>query len=131
MPSIKLPAMSPTMEEGTLAKWLVKVGDTVKPGDVLAEIETDKAPMELEADDGGVVVSLDIAAGSEGVPVGTVIAVIRGEDEVAAPVPSPAPLPPSREGSGVGSSCRIARLLLRSFPPPTPPETGGEQRRSE
>ena len=52
---IKLPAMSPTMEEGTLAKWLVKEGDTVKPGDVLAEIETDKATMELEADEGGVV----------------------------------------------------------------------------
>jgi pyruvate dehydrogenase E1 component beta subunit len=92
MPAIKLPAMSPTMEEGTLAKWLVKVGDTVKPGDVLAEIETDKATMELEADDGGVVVSLDVAAGSEGVPVGTVIAVIRGEDDAAeAPVAAPAP----------------------------------------
>jgi pyruvate dehydrogenase E1 component beta subunit len=81
MPAIKLPAMSPTMEEGTLAKWLVKVGDTVKPGDVLAEIETDKATMELEADDAGVVTSLDVAAGAEGVKVGTVIAVIRGEDE--------------------------------------------------
>ena len=50
---IKLPAMSPTMEEGTLAKWLVAEGDTVKPGDVLAEVETDKATMELEADEGG------------------------------------------------------------------------------
>ncbi|MGL4543786.1 MAG: biotin/lipoyl-containing protein, partial [Polymorphobacter sp.] len=53
MIEIKLPAMSPTMEEGTLAKWLVAEGDTVKPGDVLAEIETDKATMELEADEGG------------------------------------------------------------------------------
>ena len=51
---IKLPAMSPTMEEGTLAKWLVKEGDDVKPGDVIAEIETDKATMELETDEGGV-----------------------------------------------------------------------------
>ena len=92
MPAIKLPAMSPTMEEGTLAKWLVKVGDTVKPGDVLAEIETDKATMELESDEAGVVVSLDIAGGSEGVPVGTVIAVIRGEDEdEAAPAASTSP----------------------------------------
>jgi pyruvate dehydrogenase E1 component beta subunit len=106
MPAILLPAMSPTMEEGTLAKWLVGVGDTVKPGDVLAEIETDKATMELEADEGGVVVSLDVAAGAEGVKVGTVIAVIRGEDEAVAPVkpvlhlveltdsvPEPAPVP--------------------------------------
>ena len=92
MPEIKLPAMSPTMEEGTLAKWLVKVGDTVKPGDVLAEIETDKATMELEADEGGVVVSLHVEAGVEGVPVGTLIATIRGEDEAAAPQSSPVPL---------------------------------------
>ena len=94
MPEIKLPAMSPTMEEGTLAKWLVKEGDTVKPGDVLAEIETDKATMELEADDGGVVTKLHVAAGAEGVKVGTLIATIAGEDEDAAPSPvaeSPSP----------------------------------------
>ena len=84
MPEIKLPAMSPTMEEGTLAKWLGKVGDTVKPGDVLAEIETDKATMELEADEGGVVVSLHVEAGVEGVPVGTLIATIRGSGVVSA-----------------------------------------------
>ncbi len=92
MAEIKLPAMSPTMEEGTLAKWLVKEGDTVKPGDVLAEIETDKATMELEADDGGVVAKLHVAAGSEGVPVGTLIATILGEGEtLAAPAAAPAP----------------------------------------
>jgi len=90
MAEIKLPAMSPTMEDGTLAKWLVKVGDTVKPGDVLAEIETDKATMELEADDGGVVQALHVEAGAEGVKVGTVIATIAGEDEEA-PTPAPAP----------------------------------------
>ena len=90
---IKLPAMSPTMEEGTLAKWLVKEGDTVKPGDVLAEIETDKATMELEADEGGVVEKLHVADGSDGVKVGTLIATIRGEDEAASN-----PLPPSGEG---------------------------------
>ena len=83
MIEIKLPAMSPTMEEGTLAKWLVAEGDTVKPGDVLAEIETDKATMELEADEGGVVVKLHIAAGTDEVKVGTLIATIAGEgDEV-------------------------------------------------
>ncbi len=85
MAEIKLPAMSPTMEEGTLAKWLVKEGDTVKPGDVLAEIETDKATMELEADDGGVVQKLHVKAGSEGVKVGTLIATIAGEDEEPTP----------------------------------------------
>jgi pyruvate dehydrogenase E1 component beta subunit len=81
MAEIKLPAMSPTMEDGTLAKWLVSVGDTVKPGDVIAEIETDKATMELESDDGGVVQALHVKAGAEGVKVGTVIATIVGEDE--------------------------------------------------
>ncbi len=86
---IKLPAMSPTMEEGTLAKWLVKEGDTVKPGDVLAEIETDKATMELEADEGGVVEKLHVPDGSDAVKVGTLIATIRGEDEAATPPSSP------------------------------------------
>ncbi len=87
MPQILLPAMSPTMEEGTLAKWLVAVGDTVKPGDVIAEIETDKATMELEADDGGTVTALLVAAGSEGVKVGTPIINIAGEDEASSPLP--------------------------------------------
>ena len=86
--AIKMPALSPTMEEGTLAKWLVKVGDTVKSGDVMAEIETDKATMEFEAVDEGTIVSIDVAEGAEGVKVGTVIATIAGEDEdvSAAPV---------------------------------------------
>jgi pyruvate dehydrogenase E2 component (dihydrolipoamide acetyltransferase) len=82
---LKMPALSPTMEEGTLAKWLVKVGDSVKSGDLIAEIETDKATMEFEAIDEGVVTELRIAEGSEGVKVGTVIAVIAGDDEDAAP----------------------------------------------
>ena len=90
MTEIKLPAMSPTMEEGTLAKWLVAEGDTVKPGDVLAEIETDKATMELEADEGGVVSKLHVAAGTDGVKVGTLIATIAGEGEDASPA-APAP----------------------------------------
>ncbi|WP_310497949.1 pyruvate dehydrogenase complex E1 component subunit beta, partial [Sandarakinorhabdus sp.] len=89
MADILLPAMSPTMEEGTLAKWLVGVGDTVKAGDVIAEIETDKATMELETDDDGVVAALHVAAGSEGVKVGTLIATIAVEGETAAK-PAPA-----------------------------------------
>jgi pyruvate dehydrogenase E1 component beta subunit len=82
---IKMPALSPTMEEGTLAKWLVKEGDSVKSGDILAEIETDKATMEFEAIDEGVVSSIMVAEGSEGVKVGTVIALIAGEGEEATP----------------------------------------------
>jgi len=86
---LKLPAMSPTMEEGTLAAWLVKPGDIVKPGQVIAEIETDKATMELEADEGGTIVSLNVEAGTDAVKVGTVIAVIamEGEDVPSAKKP--------------------------------------------
>ncbi|NLR69973.1 pyruvate dehydrogenase complex E1 component subunit beta [Novosphingobium sp. ERN07] len=82
---LKMPALSPTMEEGTLAKWLVKAGDEVKSGDILAEIETDKATMEFEAVDEGVIGEILVAEGTEGVKVGTVIATIAGEDDVAAP----------------------------------------------
>jgi pyruvate dehydrogenase E2 component (dihydrolipoamide acetyltransferase) len=78
---LKMPALSPTMEEGTLAKWMVKVGDSVKSGDLLAEIETDKATMEFEAVDEGVVSEILVAEGAEGVKVGTVIAMIMGEGE--------------------------------------------------
>ncbi len=90
---LKMPALSPTMEEGTLAKWLVKEGDTVKSGDLLAEIETDKATMEFEAIDEGVVSQILVAEGTDGVKVGTVIAVITGEGEDAGSakaVPAPA-----------------------------------------
>ncbi len=82
---LKMPALSPTMEEGTLAKWMVKVGDVVKSGDLLAEIETDKATMEFEAVDEGTVSEILVAEGSEGVKVGTVIALISGDGEVVAP----------------------------------------------
>lgn len=87
---LKMPALSPTMEEGTLAKWLVKEGDTVKSGDILAEIETDKATMEFEAVDEGTVASILVAEGTDGVKVGTVIATIAGEGEDAS-TPAPAP----------------------------------------
>ncbi len=85
--AIKMPALSPTMEQGTLAKWLVKVGDTVRSGDIMAEIETDKATMEFEAVDEGTILSIDVAEGSAEVKVGTVIATLAGEDEASAPTP--------------------------------------------
>ena len=89
---LKMPALSPTMEEGTLAKWLVKEGDTVKSGDILAEIETDKATMEFEAIDEGTIGQILVAEGTDNVKVGTVIATITGEgEEAAAPAPAAAP----------------------------------------
>jgi pyruvate dehydrogenase E1 component beta subunit len=97
---LKMPALSPTMEEGTLAKWLVKEGDTVKSGDILAEIETDKATMEFEAVDEGVVTSIMVAEGTDNVKVGTIIAMITGEDE---DVPTAAP---AQAGAAVGSATR-------------------------
>ena len=83
--NITMPALSPTMEEGTLAKWLVKVGDSVESGDVIAEIETDKATMEVEAVDEGVIGKILVSEGTEGVAVNSVIAVLleEGETEVA------------------------------------------------
>jgi pyruvate dehydrogenase E2 component (dihydrolipoamide acetyltransferase) len=86
---IKMPALSPTMEEGTLARWLVKEGDTVKAGDLMAEIETDKATMEFEAVDEGVIAKIVVAEGTDGVKVGTVIAVLAGEGEDAGSVSAP------------------------------------------
>jgi len=89
---IKMPALSPTMEQGALAKWLVKEGDAVKSGDILAEIETDKATMEFEAVDEGTITAIVVPEGTEGVKVGTVIATLAGEDEDAdAPAPTPKP----------------------------------------
>ena len=98
---LKMPALSPTMEEGTLAKWLVKEGDSVQSGDLLAEIETDKATMEFEAVDEGTIAQILIPEGTDNVKVGTVIAIIAGEDEDAgstkvAPTPAPAPAPAAK-----------------------------------
>jgi pyruvate dehydrogenase E1 component beta subunit len=87
---LKMPALSPTMEEGTLAKWLVKEGDEVSSGTVLAEIETDKATMEFESIDEGTVGKILVAEGTEGVKVGTVIALLNGEGEETAPTPAAA-----------------------------------------
>jgi len=90
MPNILMPALSPTMEEGKLSKWLVKVGDSVKPGDVLAEIETDKATMEVESVDTGKVEKLLVEEGTEGVKVNTPIAIVLGEGEtVGEEMPKP------------------------------------------
>ena len=85
MTQILMPALSPTMEEGNLAKWLVKVGDKIEPGQVIAEIETDKATMEVEAVDEGTVTALLIEEGAQGVKVNTPIAELSGESEAQAP----------------------------------------------
>ncbi|BBE71187.1 pyruvate dehydrogenase complex E1 component subunit beta [Oharaeibacter diazotrophicus] len=90
---ILMPALSPTMEEGKLAKWTKKVGDTVKSGDVIAEIETDKATMEVEAVDEGTLTEILVPEGTEGVKVNTPIARIQGEGEAAAPKADAAPAP--------------------------------------
>ena len=101
---IKMPALSPTMEEGTLAKWLVKEGDTVKSGDIMAEIETDKATMEFEAVDEGVIAKIVIAEGTDNVKVGAVIAVLAEEGEdassVSAPTKSETPQPTDTQFKG-------------------------------
>ena len=107
---LKMPALSPTMEEGTLARWLVKEGDAIAAGDVLAEIETDKATMEFESIDEGTVGKILVEEGTEGVKVGTVIAMLAGEGEDAAAVeapaepdrPSPKPEGPKQDVPGEG-----------------------------
>jgi pyruvate dehydrogenase E2 component (dihydrolipoamide acetyltransferase) len=114
---IRMPALSPTMEHGTLAKWLVKEGDEVKSGDILAEIETDKATMEFEAVDEGTVTSIAVPAGTEGVKVGTVIATITGEDE-----PAGAPARAGTPGRNEERSDRGARK------PETPASAGAPEK---
>ena len=103
MTDILMPALSPTMEEGTLAKWHVKVGDTVRSGDVIAEIETDKATMEVEAVDEGVVEEILVAEGAEEVKVNTPIARLSGEAQPKAPQPPP-PEPKAAPGSRAEAS---------------------------
>ncbi|MEO7277461.1 MAG: pyruvate dehydrogenase complex dihydrolipoamide acetyltransferase [Sphingomicrobium sp.] len=101
---LKMPALSPTMEEGTLTKWLVKEGDDVKSGDILAEIETDKATMEFEAVDEGKIARILVPEGSEGVKVGVPIAILAGE------------------GEDVGDAAAAPKA---DTPPPSPPKTAG------
>jgi pyruvate dehydrogenase E1 component beta subunit len=128
---ILMPALSPTMEEGKLAKWLVKEGQAIKPGDIIAEIETDKATMEMEAVDEGKVSKLLVAEGTEGVKVNTPLAMLEGDGAAAAPRASAPPEaksatrspPTGGEGSGVEGA--PTAKVLRS-PPPQPSPTRGE-----
>jgi len=118
---LKMPALSPTMEEGTLAKWLVKEGDTVAAGDLLAEIETDKATMEFEAVDEGVIAKILVAEGTDEVKVGTVIALIAGEGEeagAAASAPAAAKEPVAKDGGETGAGQPATQAAA---PPPPPP----------
>src|SRR3979490_1619310 len=114
MTQILMPALSPTMEEGKLAKWHVKEGDTVKTGDILAEIETDKATMEFESIDEGRLAKLLAPEGTEGVKVNAPIAELAQDGEAAparAPAPRPAPAPAAkisspRAGAGEGEGAK-------------------------
>src|ERR1700678_1294616 len=95
MVEVLMPALSPTMTEGKLARWVKKVGEDIHAGDVIAEIETDKATMEVEAVDEGKLTQILVEEGTEGVPVNTPIAVLaaNGEDVSASPASKPAPSP--------------------------------------
>lgn len=117
--AIKMPALSPTMEEGTLARWLVKVGDVVSAGDVLAEIETDKATMEFEAVDEGTITAIEVPEGTEGVKVGTVIATLVGEDEDAgAPVQKQAAQPQKAPALESAPAAPVASVPVAASPAP-------------
>ena len=121
---LKMPALSPTMEEGTLAKWLVKEGDLVKSGDILAEIETDKATMEFEAVDEGTVAKILVPEGSDGVKVGTPIALIAAEGETveAGSEPQKPPVsPPSSPVSAVDLPKKTAASTVSAAQAPSPP----------
>ncbi len=128
--NILMPALSPTMEKGNLAKWLKKEGDVVKAGDILAEIETDKATMEVEAVDEGTLAKILVAEGTQDVPVNQPIAVLAGEDEdvkAAASAPSgkeaPAPKPaPKQDGGEVAAD--VAKSGASS-PQPSPQQGEG------
>ncbi|PWG18259.1 pyruvate dehydrogenase complex dihydrolipoamide acetyltransferase [Salibaculum griseiflavum] len=125
---ILMPALSPTMEEGTLAKWLVKEGDTVNAGDLLAEIETDKATMEFEAVDEGVIGKILVEEGTEGVKVNTPIAVIgeEGEDMSSAEASAPAPeAAPAAEESTQERAKPAGDTPAQAAPPA--PEKDGER----
>jgi pyruvate dehydrogenase E1 component beta subunit len=121
MTDVLMPALSPTMEEGTLAKWHVKVGDTVKSGDVIAEIETDKATMEVEAVDEGVVEALLVPEGSEEVKVNTPIARLSDETGAAAPAPQPAAKSEPTPEPQPASRTEAAGDPVRAAPAPTAP----------
>jgi len=124
--AIKMPALSPTMEEGTLAKWLVKVGDKVSAGDIMAEIETDKATMEFEAVDEGTIADIAVAEGTEGVKVGTVIATLveEGEDVSAAKSTAPAAKAAPAAAPVAAASAPAAAPVSASAPAAAPKVAG-------
>jgi pyruvate dehydrogenase E2 component (dihydrolipoamide acetyltransferase) len=129
---LKMPALSPTMEEGTLAKWLVKEGDEVKSGDILAEIETDKATMEFEAVDEGTIAKILVAEGTDGVKVGAPIAILAGEGEDAnaaaapkadAPPPAPPKAPAAPKPDATPKAAKPAAEAPAPQPAPAAPES--------
>ncbi|MBU3261291.1 pyruvate dehydrogenase complex dihydrolipoamide acetyltransferase [Roseovarius sp. PS-C2] len=126
---ILMPALSPTMEEGTLAKWLVKEGDTVSSGDLLAEIETDKATMEFEAVDEGTVGKILIAEGTEGVKVNTPIAVLLEEGESADDIGDvgSAPAPAAKPESDDSAPAPADTAGSAGAAPAAPVDAGGER----
>tara|TARA_B100001093_G_scaffold158580_1_gene151086 strand:+ start:7114 stop:8481 length:1368 start_codon:yes stop_codon:yes gene_type:complete len=118
---ILMPALSPTMEEGTLAKWMVKEGDVVAAGDIIAEIETDKATMEFEAVDEGIIGQIIVAEGSENVKVNSPIATILAEGEPAAAQPSAAPSAPS-QAEAPAPAAAPAKAATAALAPNTAPD---------
>ena len=128
---LKMPALSPTMEEGTLAKWLVKEGDDVKSGDILAEIATDQATMEFEAVDEGKIAKILVPEGTDGVKVGQPIALLAGDGEQvqSSPPSGGEETPRSGEGEGAASSSTAPSPGSPAASPPSPPE-GGEGKSS-
>ncbi|MDV4164186.1 pyruvate dehydrogenase complex dihydrolipoamide acetyltransferase [Rhizobium leguminosarum] len=123
--NITMPALSPTMEEGNLSKWLVKEGDKVKSGDVIAEIETDKATMEVEAVDEGTVAKLVVAAGTEGVKVNALIAVLAadGEDVSAAASSAGSAAPAPKADGAAAPKAEAAPAPAQSTPAAAPVTT--------
>jgi len=129
---LRMPALSPTMEEGTLAKWLVKEGDDVKSGDILAEIETDKATMEFEAVDEGKIAKILVPEGSEGVKVGAPIALLAADGESASSATAPSPgsaaaSPPSPPKGGEGEVPEPASQQTEATPTPHVFETAARE----
>ncbi len=122
---ILMPALSPTMEEGTLAKWLVKEGDTVKSGDILAEIETDKATMEFEAVDEGVIGKIFVPAGTEGVKVNVAIAVLLEDGESAADIGTSAPA--AAPAAAAPAAAPVAAAPAAAQAPAAPKAASGER----
>src|SRR5215472_19241939 len=126
--NILMPALSPTMEKGNLAKWLKKEGDAVKAGDILAEIETDKATMEYEAIDEGVLAKIVVPEGTADVPVNQLIAVLaaEGEDVKAAAAgagkgAAPPAAPPAQAAKPAAAAAPAAQAQPRPQPAPPPP----------